>query len=77
MRGIEVHYEDASGTRGVINYLTGDNVELSSVKQSEQATRTAALIERAKTFAGAWSVVFPADKFFVVDMRTQWRASRE
>lgn len=68
MQKIQVHYRSADGHSGVINYLSGDNAELSSSSDAKTNAMRAALLEKAKKFAGEWAKVFPGDQFFAVEV---------
>jgi hypothetical protein len=71
MRGIEIHYEQPDGARGVINYFTGDNAEVFASSAAERDAKRKRLIAHARHMAGQWSSVFPNDKFSVVNMDKQ------
>jgi hypothetical protein len=70
---IQVHYVSPNGATGVINYLTGDNVEISQPFKAkfgrEQVpsypARYEALKRKAADIAGQWSRIFPEDRFIV------------
>jgi hypothetical protein len=68
MKKIQVHYHAADGARGVVNYLSGDNAALSSTSNEKGTALRAVLMEKAKTFAGEWSKVFPGDQFFAAEI---------
>ena len=68
MRKIQIHYMSQDGSRGVINYLTGDNAEVSGASQLKMPALRSQLLARAAHMAGEWSKVFPADRFKVVEV---------
>lgn len=68
MTRIQVHYEQPDGRRGVINYLTGENAEVSAAPQNQRDGKRKQLLARAASFAAAWSAIFPNDKIFVADL---------
>lgn len=72
---IQIHYTDKHGVTGVINYLSGDNVELSQPTKMFGKTVDLGILAKkelmkvkALAMAGKWSAVFPDDKFTVVEV---------
>lgn len=77
MKQIQIHYREANGERGVINYLTGDNVEVSDNKPQKLFGKTvkvdldfrrSMLKTKAQEMAGRWSMLFPETQFSVVEV---------
>lgn len=66
MTKIQVHYREADGTKGIINYFSADNAE-ASAPGSRSAVRSALLAKAAK-FAAEWARIFPNTKFIVCEV---------
>lgn len=62
MKNIQIHCVDDAGTPFIMNRLTSENAEAHT---PEKRTK---LAEHAKKMAYDWSVVFPHDKFVVVEV---------
>lgn len=76
VKQIQIHYREMNGAVGVINYLTGDNVEISDNRPQKMFGKTVKidldlrremLKAKAQEMAGRWSMLFPDTQFMVVE----------
>jgi hypothetical protein len=63
MKRIEIHCVDANGEKSIMNHLSGENTEISGKPLKKEQ-----LILRAQKMAYDWSIVYPHDKFTVVEV---------
>jgi hypothetical protein len=68
MKKIELHFREADGTKGVINYFSDDNVGLSAGTPDQRASAFAKLKAKALEFQSKWTAIYPDTQFRVVEV---------